>query len=133
MQKGKMKKIENTKMDELLEARWTEQNTALTEEILITKKALSQRGILSSSLTVQAIHELFRQELLSSAGTVLRTLVDSFPPNGNVNKSEIEVWGTKSFDHRLDALNAIFMKHTSALCFSLSNKGLIAPYMTISP
>lgn len=126
-----MKKIENM-MDQLLEARWTEQNRALIEEILLAKKAMRQRGIFLSSLTVQAIHELFRKELLSSADNIIRTLGDFFPPNGNVNKSEIEIWGTSSFDHRRDALNTLFMKQTSALCSSLSNKGLIAPYMTIN-
>jgi hypothetical protein len=116
-------------MDDLLKNRWAERNRELNERIQGSQGGMNARGVLQSSMAVQALHEIFSEEFVSSRATIVSTVSDSLNLGAaTLQRKNMEQWALDQLRQRQKYLDRYFLERSSVSMRGLTNEAVMAGY-----
>ena len=120
-------------MNDLLNNRWLENNRGLDKRILASQDEMHGRGVLQSSIAVQSLHEVFREEFQSSREIIVRTIVDSLRGGYlQLNRLQLESCAIEKLAERRDFLDRLFLERGKISMRDINNHAMIAPYTNVA-
>ncbi len=120
-------------MDNLIAHRWKARDRDLNESILAVQAEMNNRGVLTSSISVKAHHEVFRSEFQAGRNTIVETIIDSLQSKKvELDRVALETWAMKRLIERRDVLDSRFRTRAKVSFHGLSNQTMIAPFMNIA-
>lgn len=96
-------------MQNLLKTRWNERDIALGERFLHVVGQMNGRGMLHSTVMVQAMYKVACDEFVGSRQTIVSTIIDSLMA-GTVkfNKDEFMSFAISSLEDRREGIDSLF-------------------------
>ena len=120
-------------MDDLLKHRWTARDRVLNESVLAVQGEMQRRGMLMSSISVKAHHDVFRKEFQASKSVIIATIMDSLQSkNTKLERSVFQAWASKRLSDRRDVLDSLFRERANVSIRALKNQRMIAPFMSVA-
>ena len=116
----------------LLRLRFDEKNRRMIERFTEEKQRLNARGLLNSSLTVQAMHKVLEMELRESAGTVVATAIDIISKNKLLlAEAKLQDFCAEALLKRKDEIESLYLSNVRHIEQGLQNKAMLQPYMSL--
>lgn len=116
----------------VLRLRFDERNRRMIERFTEEKQRFNARGILISSETVVAMHEVLETELKESAIAVVATAIDAvgkktLPPS----EKELQAVCSNALSNRKNEIEALYSSDVRHVEQGVSNKAMLQPYMSL--
>lgn len=122
------------KMDELLKNRWSERDRELSKKILKSQNEMNSKGMLHSSISVNALQDIFTEEFSCSRRTIASTVEDSLRlKTVKLNRVDLGNWSMFQLQQRQIYLDKYFYEMVRAYMERLRNQSMIAPPVIIAP
>ena len=131
-----MKNGFGSRFESLIRQRCQERNKHFHARLLEVKQEHNRRGILTSSITVAAMHAELEREFMESATECVETLVDAMESRPTAllvpRTRTILRLCSDALSKRKAALNGIYQEATAIILASLSNSDMTASYRFLS-
>lgn len=116
----------------LLRFRFDENNRRLIERFTEEKQRFNERGLLYSSETVKAMHNVLKAELSESVEMVAVTVVDVMAKNDSlVAEKKVQEFCSEALSKRRDEIEALFLSNVHHVEQGLQNKVMLQSYMSL--
>jgi len=120
-------------MDDLLTLRWQDRDRGLAKKFLAVKEEMNRRGIIHSSITIQELHEVAKNELEESRTVVVDTIIDAI--NRQLLKFDRpypDQIARQRLSDRKDQIESHFKEHARGVQKGLQNDAMTSPYMNLN-
>ena len=117
----------------LLRLRFNDKNRRIIERLTEEKQSFNSRGLLISSMTVQAMHRVLESEFTDSAHTVMETAIDVINKNELLlSEKSLRASCFEALAARKGEIESIFLSEVTQLEQGLQNKTMLAPFMSLA-
>ena len=127
-----MKNRFGNQFERLIRKRFKERNRHFSARLLKVKQEHHRRGILTSSITVAAMHAELEREFMESATVCVKTLVDTMENRPTAlpvpRERTILRLCSDALSERRAALDATYQGESAKILASLSNSDMTAPH-----
>ena len=101
-------------MQNLLKTRWKERDIALQERFLRIVEEMNGRGMLYSTVMVQEMYKVARDEFVGSRQTIVSTIIDSLMAETvRLEKERLMSFAIRSLENRRQAIDGLFRARAS--------------------
>ena len=116
----------------MLRYRFDERNGQMRKRFLEERQQYNERGILSSSATVKAMHEVLETEFQESVDVVVTTALDVVSKNGLLSaENKLQTLCLEALSQRKDEVEGLFLEAIRPIEEGLLNTTLLKPYMSL--
>ena len=120
-------------MDELLKNRFSERDRELNKKILKSQNEMNSKGILHSSISVNAIQDILTEEFSCCRRTIASTISDSLKlSNVKLNRFLLENWAMDQLQKRQIYLDKYYYEKVREYIKSHQKQKMNAPCTLIS-
>jgi len=120
-------------MDELLKNRWSERDRELNKKILKSQNEMNSKGMLHSSISVNAIQDIITEEFSCSRRTITSTIFDSLRLSAvKLNRLSLENWAMDQLQKRQIYLDKYYYEKVRAYIEAHQKKTMTAPCTIIA-
>lgn len=117
---------------QLLRLRFDERNRRMIKRFTEEKQRLNARGLLISSETVKAMHQVLETELKESTGTVVATAIDVISKkNLLLAKEKFQNFCSEALLKRKDEIEALYLSEVRHIQLGLQNKAMFQSHMSL--
>lgn len=117
-------------MKDLLNTRWKERDLALGERFLHVVGEMNDRGMLHSTVMVQAMYKVSCDEFVGSRQTIVSTIIDSLMAETvKLKKDELISFAISSLEDRNRALDVLFRSRASV--YGMLDSGILKGHIDL--
>lgn len=117
---------------ELLRLRFDERNHQMIKSFTQMKQRFNNRGLLNSSNTIAAIHEVLKSELVESNEAIVTTAFDIIKRENLIPRTvQIKRVCSDALAKRKEEIERLFSSNVQHIEVGLQNKTMIEPYRSL--
>jgi len=118
--------------EKLLGLRFDDKNRRMIELFTQEKQKLNARGLIISSMLIEALHKVLQTELKESCAVIVTTAIDVISSKGLLPAEKaLQDMCSEALSKRKGEIEALYLSNVSHIEQGLQNKAMIQPYMSL--